>query len=103
MPPRITIGKNGFSPKKQEEINKPAETAGVYYSADVKNKDYYLEHNINPYEWNGWRFFGTVTSNGLEIFVSLTAILTVSGLFLKSLPLGRLSLSLQARTEDGGF
>ncbi|QEV93279.1 ABC transporter permease [Bacillus velezensis] len=74
--------------KKQEEIDKPAETTGVYYSADVKNKDYYLEHNINPYEWNGWRFFGTVTSNGLEIFVSLTAILTVSGVVSKEFSLG---------------
>ncbi|MDO3662399.1 ABC transporter permease subunit [Bacillus sp. C28GYM-DRY-1] len=74
--------------KKQEEAEKTTETTGLYYSPDVKNKDYYLQHNINPYEWNTWRFTSTVTSNGLEIFVSLAAVLTVSGIVSQEFSLG---------------
>lgn len=61
---------------------------GVYYLVDVKNKDYYLEYNINFYEWNGWRFFSMVILNGFEIFVSLIVILIVSGIVFKEFVFG---------------
>lgn len=76
-----------------EEQEKPQmEVQGLYYSPDVKYKEYYLEHDLNPYYWNAWRFVSSVTTNGLDIFISLFAILVACSMVSKEFSWGTMKV-----------